>query len=298
MGDDGAVQVPLEFDFPLYGRLFNTSWMYDNGIISFLEPGAPGSISPWQWSASSVDQSGASYFIAALWADIAPTSLTSYTTQGSSTYMKYTWSNIAEYYSQGDLFPRYSTFSTTIKPDGTISTNYTSVNLQTSNISSGIVGDFSKGEYQSYYYAPYGTVVQSMVDWTYLGSYTPPPPEPPVQPYVPPEVVVTPDIVADTTNSSTSEELIVVQPTVVVDIVKQPIAEPIQTTTVTAATSLDLLVSPDVTVDKKVISIDAQSIARNNQKNLATLTNSAVSTSIQGSIDAGALSAENSISGN
>lgn len=298
MGDDGYVEVPLEFEFPLFQELFSTSWMYDNGIISFIQPGQPGSLSPWQWNASPIDQVGANYFIASLWADISPTSSTRYTYSGDATQMKYTWTDIAEFYSAGSPSPRYSTFSTTIKPDGTISTSFASVNLQTSNISSGVVGNKSAGEFQSFYYGSYGSP-NTMTDWTYVGTYVPPPPPPP--PYVPPPepAYVAPVVVEDT--MATIEEPVVQQITTM-----QVTADPIVEATKQAAVVETSVASSPVEqtvqaatlspVEKKSgPSVDAQSIARNNQKALATLTDSVVSSSIQGSIEAGAASAEASL---
>ena len=167
MGDDGYVHVPLPFKFPLYGQTFTNSWMYDNGIVSFLQPGTTGAISPWQWYApGSLSQAPGKYFIAALWADIAPTNGTVYSTSSDGTYMKYNWNNISEYYSGGT---RLNSFSTTITPDGRISTSYYSLNLQTSNVLSGVVGDPVNGEVYQTYSASFGTVISndSISNWTY-----------------------------------------------------------------------------------------------------------------------------------
>lgn len=319
MGDDGAVEVPLSFDFPLYDKLFNTSWMYDNGIISFLQPNTPGAINQWQWSAQPVQNMG-NYYIASLWADIAPTSQTHYTYQGDSTFMKYTWTNIAEYYSAGSPQPRYNTFSTTITPDGSVSTSYASVNLQTSSISSGIVGNSAAGEYQSYYWSPCCTSVTSIQDWTFIGSYTPPPPDPEPEPT--PVPIVAEPVLQPTAEDSTYQESTGQTPTVVEQIVEplapttvvqtqatetpvtvtilaapvsQPTAGSTASTTTQATSSIQAVTE---TSSKTLVQVDAQSVARNNQKSLASLTESVVSTSIQGSIEAGTSSAESSTSSN
>lgn len=167
IGDDGYATVPLPFKFPLFGQSFSNSYMYDNGIVSFLAPGTPGSISPWEWYApSSLGQAQGKYFIAALWADIAPTAGTVYSTSSDGTYMRYNWNNISEYYSGGT---RLSSFSTTITPDGAVATSYYSLNLQTSNVLSGVVGDPAKGEVYQQYAAPFGTPITngSISNWTY-----------------------------------------------------------------------------------------------------------------------------------
>lgn len=308
MGDDSSIQVNLDFDFPLYGQLFNTSWMYDNGIISFLQPGSPGAISPWQWSASPINQTPGNYFIAPLWADIAPTSITRYKYQGDSTFMKYTWSNIAEYYSAWSQSPRYSSFSTTIKPDGSITTNYYSVNLQTSNISAGVVGNASLGEYDAKFYAPYGTVITSIPDWTSGGGYAPPPPPPPEPPpYVPPaDPVIEQPIIESTPvvqETAPIEEVVQVSTPVLVPaqepaqelvVAEEPVVE--VAAVIEQTTSAETIeATGSTTVDKKVVNIDAKAIAKSNQEALASLTESVVSGSIQSSLEAGAASASGSI---
>jgi hypothetical protein len=175
MSDDGYVSVPLQFSFPFYGKTFTESYMYDNGVVSFINPAVPGSLSPYQWSASLLSQAPGNYFIAPLWADIAPVTSTTYTTQGSSQFQRYNWNNIAEYYSVGGNGLRLSNFSLEIKPDGEINTSYSSVNLITSNVSVGTVGNISAGEYDQKYYAPYGTNVteQTIPQWNYIPPVDP-----------------------------------------------------------------------------------------------------------------------------
>lgn len=178
MGDDGYVNVPLQFSFPFYGQTFANSWMYDNGVVSFLSPETPGALSPWQWSATPLSQSPGNYFIAPLWADLAPVAGTTYTTQGTAQYQRYNWNNIAEYYSIGSgTGLRLNTFSLEIRPDGTYTATYNAINLQTSNISIGSVGNASAGEYHQVYNALAGTQLSSMQNWTH-STYTPPPPDP------------------------------------------------------------------------------------------------------------------------
>ncbi len=143
--------------------------MYDNGVISFLDPSTPGALSPWQWNSTSLSQAPGKYFIAALWADIAPVASTTYSSSTDGTYMKYSWNNISEFYSGGT---RLSSFSTTIKPDGSIATTYTNVNLESSNVSVGTVGDPAKGQFNQVHWASYGTAITSLPDWTQQGTGT------------------------------------------------------------------------------------------------------------------------------
>jgi hypothetical protein len=164
MGDDGYVNVPLPFTFPFYGQEFNNSWMYDNGVVSFVEPGKPGALSPWQWSATPLNQAPGTYFIAAAWSDIAPIQATQYLTDGTPTYQKYTWKNISEYYSGGS---RLNTFGLEIRPDGSYSSTYASINMNSSNVSVGSVG--APGEYNQLAYYSAGTQINGISDWSVGG---------------------------------------------------------------------------------------------------------------------------------
>lgn len=305
MGDDSYIQVNLNFDFPLYGQLFNQSWMYDNGIISFLQPGTPGSLSPWQWSATPINQAPGNYFIASLWADMAPTSITKYSYQGDSTFMKYSWSNIAEYYSAGSSSPRYNSFSTTIKPDGSISTSYYSLNLMTSNVSAGVAGNLGAGEYDSKFFAPYGTVITTggIADWTSGGGYVPPPPPPEPEPYVPPaDPVIEQPIVEPAPPQVIQEPIQEVSVTPATIQQEEPILETVQEIVEEAPVVVEQAIQTEVeveaaaTIDKKSVNIDAKAIAKANQEALAALTDSVVSGSIQGSLEAGNSSSSNSLS--
>lgn len=166
MGDDGYVNVPLPFNFPFYGQVFNNSWMYDNGVVSFVQPGTQGALSPWQWSATPLAQAQGNYFIAPLWADIAPISSTTYTTEGTPLYQRYMWNNISEYYSGGT---RLNTFGLDIRPDGSYNAIYSSINLSTSNVAIGSVGNVSAGEVNQIAYHPFGTYLNYLNDWSVGG---------------------------------------------------------------------------------------------------------------------------------
>lgn len=162
MGDDGYAGVNLGFSFPYYDKTFNQAYMYDNGVLSFLQPGTPDAMSPWQWNSQPLDQTSAKYFIAPLWADIAPVAQTTYTTSGTATSQKFTWNNIAEYYSRGEVL-RLNSFSVEINENGDISSKYFGLNLRTSNIGIGLKGS---ADYTQIAYYPYGYSLTTQADWT------------------------------------------------------------------------------------------------------------------------------------
>jgi hypothetical protein len=171
MGDDGWVNVPLQFGFPFYGKVFTNSFMFDNGVVGLFDPVA-GGCNPangycggQQWNSEPFSNNMGnqfSYMIAPLWADLAPNNNTRYLTQGDTTFQKYTWENIGQYYDQSKL----QTFDLTIKPSGFIGVNYGQVNLNQTNISVGTIGNPALGEYNQIAYHPAGTTVTGLNNWT------------------------------------------------------------------------------------------------------------------------------------
>lgn len=198
MGDDAYRGVNLNFAFPFYDRTFNRAYMYDNGVVSFLEPGTPDALPPWSWNSQPIASSPYKYFIAPLWADLAPVGQTTYSLTGTATTNKFTWTNIAEYYSTGGVL-RLNTFSVELNASGAIDTSYTAVNLQTSNVSVGLKGD---QDYEQVGWYPFGVQLRSLPNWsrnvnqvpTEPEVYTPPAVEDPV---VQPEVVATPTAIVE-----------------------------------------------------------------------------------------------------
>jgi hypothetical protein len=172
MGDDGSVQVPLQFGFPFYGKIFTNSVMYDNGVVGFFSPGTsttqPVGCDPAvsgycggnNWGSqqfSTVNNPSWNYMIAPLHTDLLPVSGSVYTTQGDATQMTYRWQNLGEYYNPSNL----NTFSLQIKPSGFIGVNYEKINIGQSNVSVGLTGNLANGEYAQHYWKPAGTVINN-----------------------------------------------------------------------------------------------------------------------------------------
>jgi hypothetical protein len=172
MGDDGHVHVPLQFGFPLYNKVFTNSVMYDNGVVGFFapattttqqvgcDPAVNGYCGGNVWSSqqfSTITQPSWNYMIAPMHTDLRPVASSVYSTQGDTTQMTYRWQNLGEYYNPGNL----NTFSLQIKPSGFIGVNYEKVNINSSNVSAGLTGDLSKGEYLQHYYKPAGTIISN-----------------------------------------------------------------------------------------------------------------------------------------
>ena len=159
--DDANVHVPLQFGFPFFGRTFTNSWMHSNGVVSFLDPLAPipnQPYNPGQWSyccqgldlVPSNPQLGPqfNFMIAPLWTDLYPVAGSTFRTEGTTTYQKYFWNNIAEISNMNNL----NTFSLEIRPTGFIGATYDLINIQNQQVAAGISGDISLGQMQKFYF--------------------------------------------------------------------------------------------------------------------------------------------------
>lgn len=170
VGDDQWVQIDLPFNFPFYGEVFGTSFMFTNGVIGFINPteiagtgivndGLCCNAYDFTQTNNNYGSYGAvrfNYLIAPWHTDLIdhPNSNGVMMTQGGcddvdSCYQSYFWENISEYYDNTDL----NTFSTTIEPLGSILFNYTKVDVQSHSVSVFVSGDFSNSnEYEQWYY--------------------------------------------------------------------------------------------------------------------------------------------------
>ena len=150
IADDSWVEVPLDFTFPFYGNSYITSFMFSNGVVGFLEP------NPQDWGLCCDGQdlekftgSKFNYTIMPWLTDLININGQGhFYTQGDSTYQKYMWKDISEYYNQDTK----NTFDLTIFPLGNIEINYEQVHVKDHGITVAIVGDLSAGEYEQWFY--------------------------------------------------------------------------------------------------------------------------------------------------
>ena len=149
ISDDGWAHVPLQFPFPLYGRVFTDSYMFSNGTVGF------GSVNQG-WCCSGYDLTFSrgphlNYSILALQTDLINYGQGRFTSEGTTQYQRYRWENISEYGVPNNL----NTFSLEIRPSGYIGINYEKVNIsQWRPVTSGITGDTDRGEYIQFYHGP------------------------------------------------------------------------------------------------------------------------------------------------
>ena len=80
--------------------------------------------------------------------DLIDTGVGRFYTQGDSTFQKYMWEDLSEYY----LPNTRNTFDLTIYPMGNIAVNYEEIQINNHAITVGVVGDLSAGEYEQWFY--------------------------------------------------------------------------------------------------------------------------------------------------
>tara|TARA_R110000824_G_scaffold91221_1_gene222088 strand:+ start:320 stop:1882 length:1563 start_codon:yes stop_codon:yes gene_type:complete len=154
--DDGWVEVPLDFTFPFYGNSYVTSFMFSNGVVGFLDPNdVPGTgyIHDGLCCDGQNFTGGATgvrfnYTIMPWHTDLIDTGAGRFYTQGDSTYQKYMWENIAEYYDVN----KENSFDLTIYPMGNIEINYQELAINNHSVTVAVVGDLSAGEYEQWFY--------------------------------------------------------------------------------------------------------------------------------------------------
>ena len=164
MWDDGYERVDLPFTFPLYGQNFTTSYMFTNGVVGFLDPNQ----NSFCCSGINMNQNPGSpwnYAIYGLQTDLGPGHDSRFWSQvgDGGTSMRYGWDRV---YDLGTN--NASTFNIQIKNTGYIGINYESVNSQY-NITAGIAGDISQGEYSQIYHG-WGGAFTPNAQYTFTGT--------------------------------------------------------------------------------------------------------------------------------
>lgn len=145
ISDDGHVRIPLQFAFPLYGRVFTESFMFSNGVVGFMSPQTGFCCNGEPLSTNLHPQFN--YSIMPLWTDLVNSGSGRFLSQGTPQYQRYGWENISQY---GRPESR-NTFGVEIKPSGSIDFNYSLIDIN-GPVTSGVVGDASRGEFIQNYH--------------------------------------------------------------------------------------------------------------------------------------------------
>ncbi len=145
--DDSYAHVPLQFGFPIYGRIFTDSYMFSNGVVGF------GSVNN-HWCCSGYDLTNArgyqfNYSIMGLQTDLINYGSGRFQTEGTPQYQRYRWENISEFGVPQNL----NTFGIEIRPSGFIGIYHENINISSWRpVTVGITGDTTQGEYAQFYH--------------------------------------------------------------------------------------------------------------------------------------------------
>ena len=165
LGDDTSQQVPLNFQFPYWGRTFNNSWMYSNGIVSFTTGNIPGAGCCGGQNLSNLAANGSNssqynYAIMPLWTDLIDVTGQSTWVLQTANSATYGWYNTAEYGTNNR-----SSFEVSINSSGAMSVRYGSSFVSAGHqVTSGMTGNLVNGEYFQYYNGN-GFNIQSPTSW-------------------------------------------------------------------------------------------------------------------------------------
>jgi hypothetical protein len=155
LGDDGWRNIPLPFQFPYWGQVFDKSTMYSNGAVQFGRPVPAGGYPNWNNAfcchgedLRNSTNSGYNYSIMPLWTDLVDTTGQTAYYRGTSTSMTYGWYGIRQY---GDRNAS-NTFELNINNTGEFNVRYGGTFISPSQgVTIGMTGDISKGEYVQLY---------------------------------------------------------------------------------------------------------------------------------------------------
>lgn len=148
--DDGWNNVPLGFDFPFFGRVFNNSWAMTNGVVTFQDP----------------IQSGA-YGLCCTGVDLRTTTdpRYNYSIFGVHTDL-YSWNGQNQYYLREGNSMTYgwynlsqccngnggNSFEIKINSAGLVDTRIAGARVEWNAVTSGMAGNLANGEYYQYYH--------------------------------------------------------------------------------------------------------------------------------------------------
>ena len=147
--DDSNKNIPLDFTFPYWGQGFTNSWMYSNGIISFTGANLPGGgCCAGQDLAflSSTGQTTYNYSLMPLWTDLISNSNQSFYTLGTASSMTYGYYGVSEFGYANNL----NSFEVKIDNTGKIDYKFARAYITAHQVTIGMTGDLSKGEYYQY----------------------------------------------------------------------------------------------------------------------------------------------------
>jgi hypothetical protein len=167
MGDDSNVNIPLGFTFPFFGQSFTNSWMYSNGGVSFKGPDVPGGFCCAGENLNTLRNPAYNYSIVPLWTDLIAYQGGSHYYLREANALTYGWYGVSQY---GNINNRNS-FEVKIDASGLVDTRIAGALVTGSPVTSGMIGDISKGEFYQFYHGSGININQGgSVSWQALGG--------------------------------------------------------------------------------------------------------------------------------
>jgi len=148
LGDDGNVNVPLQFQFSYFGQTFSNSWMHSNGVVSFQNPSVTGNFCCSGVDLSRTTESRYNYAIMPLWTDLyARTSASTYVL-GTENSVTYGWYGTSQYANSNNR----SSFEVKLDSTGALDMRWSGAIVSSAIVTMGFTGNLSKGEYYQNYF--------------------------------------------------------------------------------------------------------------------------------------------------
>lgn len=147
MPDDASVYVPLGFTFPYFGQNFTQSWMYSNGAVNFSGT-TRSNFCCGGLNLSQLSDPSYNYTVVPLWTDLIAIQGGSHYILGTSDSMTYGWYGVSEYYDAS----KRSSFEVKIDSSGLLDVRFSGALVSSHVVTSGFIGDITKGEYYQYHY--------------------------------------------------------------------------------------------------------------------------------------------------
>ena len=159
--DGKAANVPIGFDFPFMGKTVNNSWMSENGVVTFKDPGS------YNYCCNglpikSLNNSMFSDTIFPLWTNWSTQKGGSLYTLQNGGERTYGWYNVNESGSNNR-----ASFELSLKQDGTFRTALSGAVVSLHQVSSGFTGDVLRNEKYQVFHSNVGTFGEKNVSWDY-----------------------------------------------------------------------------------------------------------------------------------
>lgn len=158
--DQAPTRVPLQHNFPYFGQNFNTSWMSENGVVTFKNPGNY-SFCCNGLPIKSMNSSQFDYAIFPLWTDWSTQRGGSMFTLSNTNRTTYGWYGMNEYATNNR-----ASFELTLNADGTFQTRMQGATVSMNPVTSGFTGDVRAGQKHQVFHKAFDGLQSRTETWS------------------------------------------------------------------------------------------------------------------------------------